>query len=219
MLSASFLSGQSWSGQMPFPGAAVCVWGSDYDHRQSNTYLGCMPADTATDQGAEAQAVPMLSTWDNTADTPCIGDLFVRWIPPLGLFLMTYGGDDCDGLQFRTYSTPWGPWSVETQFFSNNPATAWMERLIYASSATGNPDFNKNKAGWMTDPTNGDKIINEESKAPYNQVGGPYGAYQLPGSTASNNGDGTSAATTLMSPGRWRLMSANYNYRHLAHKE
>ena len=70
MLSASFLSGQSWSGQMPFPGAAVCVWGADYDCRQSNAYLGCMPADTATVQGAEAQAVPMLSTWDNTSHTP-----------------------------------------------------------------------------------------------------------------------------------------------------
>ncbi len=220
-LSASFLSGQSWSGQLPFTGAAVCVWGSDYDYRQSNAYLGCMPADTAAIeaatnstgagfsamyylkgldlhgnaswvQGAEAQAVPMLSTWDNTSHTPCIGELSVRWIPPLSLFLMTYGSDDCDGLQFRTSSTPWGPWSVETQFFSNNPATGWMERLIYASSATGNPDFNKKKAVWLTDPTTiPPSQINTESLPPYDQLGGPYGAYQLPGSTASNNGDGT----------------------------
>ncbi len=221
-LSLALTSAQGWDVPGGLPPMlrtvpVVCVWGSDFDYRLSNVYLGCMAADTSTIEGAsnggtgvskvyylkgltsggvaswslgdETQAVPILSSW--TSGSPCVGEHSVRWIAPLNLFLMTYGSSKCGGLVFRTSSTPWGPWTVESELFPDDPSSGWMQKLIYSSGAVGTPNFNQQPAVYMTDVPNGATINTEGLYPPFTQTGDPYGPYQLPGSTAYANGNGT----------------------------
>ena len=166
--------------------------------------------------GAEAAAVPLLSTWTlnstTGANSACVGEQSVRWVPPLNRFLLTYGSFNCGGLWYRTASVPWGPWSAPTLFFSNlTLVNNWEQRIIGPSGAT---PFNQRVPVHMRD-LNTLSIINTEIGAqPYSSAGNPYGAYQLPGSTAHDNGNGTVTVFMNISGfdfyGSWLLGAAFY---------
>ena len=140
--------------------------------------------------GDETQAVGLLTSFANQLGLPCVGELSVRWIAALNRFLMTYGSAACGGLWYRTAYAPWGPWSVESQFFPNAASSGWDQRLICQNSLCA-ADFNKEQAVFLTDPLSSSPINLEPSTPPYFQYGNPYGAYQYPGPTAFDNGDGT----------------------------
>ncbi len=224
VLTAAMISANGWAAGLPSAlsgGDVVCFWGSDFEYRGSNVYLGCMAANKSTIEGAsygtsgvsamyylssvdangntvyapgdETQSANLLTSFNHGGVTaPCVGELSVRWIPPLHRFLMTYGSATCGGLWYRTSATPWGPWTVEANFFPNDKNSGWMQKLIYPplASATA-PDPNTQTKVDMADPVNGGTINNSLTIPPYFQPGNPYGAYQYPGSTAHDNGDGT----------------------------
>ncbi len=195
VLSASLIAQRGWSGGLPANlqgGAVVCFWGSDWEYRKSNLYLGCMAADRTTIEGAtnggtgvsamyyltgldgngnttwlhgnETQSAGTLTSWKHgSGNAPCIGEHSVRWIAALGRFLLTYGSAECGGLRYRTAAAPWGPWTSEALLFSNDPGGGWMQRLIYPPSPVGTVDFNKQQAVWLTDPSGAPgTIINTE---------------------------------------------------------
>ena len=206
----------------------LCFWGSSFNYRASNVYLGCMLATDAAVTGStnpsgygvsgiyyfagvdvtgapvwqdqvstsypEAAAVPLLSSWTHNTPaspgTPCVGEVSVRWIPPLNRFLMTYGSDNCGGLWYRTASAPWGPWSTESQLLWNAPSYGWSQAIIYFQNKYNSFDFNRTPAVRLLDPVTGLEI-NSDNIAPYNSPGNAYGPYLLPGFTAADNGDGT----------------------------
>ena len=150
---------------------------------------------SGTVAGAEAAAVPLLSSWGsiNTftgANSPCVGEQSVRWIGALNRFVMAYGNENCGGLWYRTASVPWGPWSAATLFFSNSTAVnPWEERLI-GVSGSGPRNFNAQTNVLMKDG-NSATTINTESLEPYKSSGNPYGPYLLPDLSNGDNGDGT----------------------------
>lgn len=157
-------------------------------------------ANVSTDAAAEAHAAPLLSSFNHPpppgtssavpADKPCIGEQSVRWIAPLNRFLLTYGSYECNGLQYRTATTPWGPWSAEAPLFPNRPNRGWASRIIdQPGSATTN--FNTEAAVALYDGP-GNRVINTVAGSiPYSKPGNPYGPYQYPASTAYDHGDGT----------------------------
>ncbi len=225
VLSASLIAQRGWSGGFPSGlqgGAVVCFWGSDWEYRKSNLYLGCMAADrttieTATNggtgvsamyyltgldgngttawlQGNETQSAGMLTSWTHgSGNTPCIGEHSVRWIAALGRFLLTYGSAECGGLRYRTAAAPWGPWTSEALLFSNDPGGGWTQRLIYPPMPVGTVDFNTQQAVFLTNPKTLETINTELNAIPYSKSGNPYGPYQLPSSTAVDNLDGTAS--------------------------
>ena len=143
------------------------------------------------EEGDETLAAGVLNSFNhNGSTTPCVGELSVRWIPALSRFLMTYGSDACGGLWYRTAPRPWGPWSIEAQFFPNDASGGWEQRLVYGPGFVGTPNFNQEPNVYLYEP-GGTSPINLAGVAPYNAKGNPYGAYQLPGSQARDNGDGT----------------------------
>ncbi len=227
VLTAAMISANGWAAGLPSAlsgGDIVCFWGSDFEYRGSNVYLGCMAANKTTIetasygdmsipgvsamyylssvdangntvyvQGDETQSTNLLTSFNHGgATTPCVGEISVRWIPPLRRFLMTYGSETCGGLWYRTSATPWGPWTVEANFFPNDGSSGWMQKLVYPPGASMTaPDPNTQTKVDMNDPVNGGTINNSLTIPPYFQPGNPYGAYQYPGSTAHDNGDGT----------------------------
>ena len=205
VLTAAMISANGWAAGLPSAlsgGDVVCFWGSDFEYRGSNVYLGCMAANKSTIEGAsygtsgvsamyylssvdangntvyapgdETQSANLLTSFNHGGVTaPCVGELSVRWIPPLHRFLMTYGSATCGGLWYRTSATPWGPWTVEANFFPNDKNSGWMQKLIYPplASATA-PDPNTQTKVEMIDPVAlPGTIINTESIAPYFQPG------------------------------------------------
>ncbi len=215
---------------LPAGAEAVCFWGSGFEYRASNVYLGCMQAADSviagsTNTGAgvssmyyfsgfsgngapiwnnlgavsnpEALAVPLLTSWNHGGaqpTSPCVGELSVRWIPPLGRFLMTYGSFECGGLWYRTSPTPWGPWTVESRLFWNAPNYGWEQALVYLELSFNPNNFNLEPAVKLCDPVLASRCqqINVEvGLAPYDHSGNAYAPYQYPGSTSVDNGDGT----------------------------
>jgi hypothetical protein len=129
----------------------VFMFGASWLYRRSNLYLAVV-ADRDVDFGtsrwwylngfdaannpiwqrgrgtpltnpAERAATPLFSSWDNArGNMPSVGEHSVRYIPALRKFVVMYAMPAANGVFVRTSSTPWGPWSVETNIFAvNNP--------------------------------------------------------------------------------------------------
>lgn len=146
--------------------------------------------------GAEAAAVPLLSSWTPNANTggntPCIGEQSVRWVAKLSRFLLTYGSESCGGLWYRTATVPWGPWSAPALFFSNSTSiNNWEQRIIGPSGGT---PFNQRSKVLMRDLNTATLINTAGLFEPYVSAGSPYGPYQLPGTEAQ---DATNGAVTV----------------------
>jgi hypothetical protein len=127
----------------------VFMFGASWFYRRSNVYLAVV-ADRDVDNGisrwwyltgfdaarnpkwqrgrgtpltnpAEKTAAPLFSSWNNArGNTPIVGEHSVRYIPAIQKFVLMYGTPAANGLFVRTSSTPWGPWSVETNIFGVN---------------------------------------------------------------------------------------------------
>ncbi len=229
LISAATISARNLGPLMPWlttGDPALCFWGSSFYYRNSNVYLGCMDGTDANVQSgisamnyftgydasgrpqwatnAEARAVPLLSSWTHNTtsspQTPCVGELSVRWIQPLSRFLLTYGSYNCGGLWYRSAQTPWGPWSAEFQFFPNGYKSGWEQRLIYFNGTYNPVNFNQDPSVFLTDPGTGGTINTESPhQPPYSQVGNAYGPYQFPGALAHDNGDGSVGVLMNMS--------------------
>ena len=141
-------------------------------------------------QGDETNAVPLMTSWQHrgtSPNTPCVGELSVQWVPLLNRFVMTYGQANCGGIYARTSKTPWGPWSFETQVFSNSANQGWEGKLVYGPNS-GGPDFNSlpliydgSQPCCVGMPTIG--------ISPWGQPGNPFAPFMLPAQT--DNGDGS----------------------------
>jgi hypothetical protein len=102
--------------------------------------------------GAENQAIPLLTSWNHNVDPEFVnpdpnGDISfnigkpsVRYSPALQRFVLTYGSAETQGLLLRTSSTPWGPWSVEDALLPNRGAGSWAAKMT--SPKTGGYRFN-----------------------------------------------------------------------------
>ena len=111
---------------LPTPGQGVLLWASGR-YRGSNVYLAYLPLDRVDgnprpflhyltgvspvtgrpnwdDDSGEDKALPLF-------DQPCVGELSVTWNPHLRRWLMLYNCDNPRGINYRTASQPWGPWS------------------------------------------------------------------------------------------------------------
>jgi hypothetical protein len=112
-------------------GADLLLFGSGA-YRKSNVYLAATAPDALAERGAwryfagtdaagaprwsdrEADAAPLL---DQPDFTPCVGELSVTWVAPLGRWLMLYNCMAPRGINLRLADRPWGPWSPATVLF------------------------------------------------------------------------------------------------------
>lgn len=113
---------------LPSQGPAVLMWGTG-TYRKSNAYLAITPArawatgdGTLYFAGLDAAGEPTWAANESRAaplfEQPVIGDVSVSFVPQVRLWLMLYdswpGRPDHEdaGIQLRTSTTPWGPWSA-----------------------------------------------------------------------------------------------------------
>ncbi len=141
-------------------------------------------------QGDETNAVPLLTSWQHrgsSPNTPCVGEVSVQWAPLLDRFVMTYGQANCGGIYARTSKTPWGPWSFETQIFSNTSNQGWEGKLVHDPGAVG-PDFNNQPV--IYDGTQPCCVaMSSIGISPWGAPGNPFAPFMLPVQT--DNGDGS----------------------------
>ena len=109
-------------------GQSVLCWASG-PYRQSDPFLAYVPLsgvgrrsnwrffaglDPASGlprwSAAETDVVPLFRH-------PCIGELSVGWLAPLGVWLMLYNCDVPRGIVYRVAERPWGPWSEAAVLF------------------------------------------------------------------------------------------------------
>jgi hypothetical protein len=139
---------------LPRQDPAVLMWGTG-TYRKSDVYLAVTPAEAfATGEGTryfagldaagaatwaadESRAAPLF-------EQPVIGDLSVSFVPQVGLWLMLYDawpgrGTDTParhredaGIQLRTSTTPWGPWSAPEPVL--RPSDAKQGKLMHMAN-------------------------------------------------------------------------------------
>ena len=120
------------------PDAAIFLFGTG-PHRESDAYLASVPAN-AFESGRGTRYFAGLRdaqpTWsEREADAKPIvtngtlGDLSVKWVPSVGLWLMTYDSREPRGVFFRYAARPWGPWSEPQRIFA--PDSDLARRFIY----------------------------------------------------------------------------------------
>ncbi len=140
-------------------------------------------------QGDETNAVPLITSWQHrgpSPNTPCIGEVSVQWAPLLNRFVMTYGQANCGGVYARTSSTPWGPWSFETQIFSNSSNQGWEGKLVHDPNAIG-PDFNAKPV--IYDGSQPCCVaMSSIGIPPWGLPGNPFAPFLLPVQTDNGNG-------------------------------
>lgn len=209
----------------------VFMFGSSWLYRKSNVYLAVV-ADKDVDGGiakwwyltgfdaasnpiwqkgggtaltnpAERAAAPLFSSWDNARNnTPIVGEHSVRYVPQLQRFVIMYGTPAGNGLFVRTSSTPWGPWSVETNIFGvNNP---WALKL----GRRQNTSITQNWPAMYDSPT-------ATSPHLFDDIGfGPYGPNLIDGKYTLNNDNTVTLyfTTSLFVPYEVYLMRAKFNW-------
>jgi hypothetical protein len=115
-----------------------------------------------------------------------VGEVEVKWYPPLRRLLMTYGAAECGGMWMRTASTPWGPWSVEQRWFAN--FGGWHNKLVHPPNSSNRISNNVPQMYQSDGATPSDLS---------SSVGNVYGA--LLTGQHTDNGDGTVSVYTLLS--------------------
>lgn len=139
---------------LPGQGPAVLMWGTG-TYRKSDPYLAVTPAQTyATGEGTryfaglDAAGEPTWADDESRAaplfEQPVIGDLSVSFVPQVGLWLMLYDawpgrgargagrGREDAGVQLRTSTTPWGPWSAPERVL--RPIDAAQGKLMHMAN-------------------------------------------------------------------------------------
>ena len=133
---------------LPGQGPAVLMWGTG-TYRKSNAYLAVTAArNYATGEGTryfaglDAAGEPTWAADESRAaplfEQPVIGDVSVSFVPQVGLWLMLYdswpGRPDHEdaGIQLRTSTTPWGPWSATESIL--RPVDAARGKLMHMAN-------------------------------------------------------------------------------------
>ena len=133
---------------LPGQGPAVLMWGTG-TYRKSNPYLAVTPArNYATGEGTryfaglDAAGEPTWAADESRAaplfEQPTIGDVSVSFVPQVDLWLMLYDSwpgrpDHKDaGIQLRTSTTPWGPWSAPEPVL--RPVEAARAKLMHMAN-------------------------------------------------------------------------------------
>ena len=152
--------------------ARVFMFGTG-PYRESDAFLASIPAATMeTGQGTRyfAGLENGLPVWtEQEADAKPIvtngtlGDLSVKWVESVGLWLMTYDSRKPRGIFLRYAAQPWGPWSGPQRIFEADLDGA-IGRYIYrrgdsANARLAGPVIGEGKA----DP----KQVNGGAYAPY----------------------------------------------------
>lgn len=136
----------------------------EIENRQAVSYFGGVDPSTCAPVwvGSEALAVPLFNQ-------ACVGEISVRWIEALGVYVMTYNCDTPRGINFRTAPFPWGPWSAPTVLFH-----PWLD--------SGYCNFMH--VDWSFRVCDGLQDSNRDFI-----WGGEYGPYLMPRFTVAGNGE------------------------------
>ena len=177
-VSVSIVDNATVPGLPMHTGRGLVIFGSGA-YRASNPFLAWMPLDHVEQpdsiryfSGDASRVDWSLREADATAlvDQPQIGELCVRYIPEIEDWLMLYNAATPRGINMRTASTPWGPWSETTVLFDPG-SDGGYGHFMHAN-------WNDNgRADAVHDP-------NRE-----NEWGGEYGPYLIPRYTRRVNNE------------------------------
>jgi hypothetical protein len=174
-------------------------------------------------QGREDMAIPLITGWSHTQGKTsftqeCINEHSVEFSAGVHRWLLTYGFAQCGGFMMRTGLSPWGPWSQETNVFTNN-----INASLNAGSNPGGGNYWANN--WYTLTTynnsgNQPGFTNLNTTLPANA---PITCASCQGGAATPQlyqGTGGSAGTTLCNntsglcnSGPWTNLGAGYGFR------
>jgi hypothetical protein len=150
---------------------------------------------------ADIASQPLFSSWNNSLSGPIVGEHSVRFIPALRKFVVMYGTPAANGLFVRTSSTPWGPWSVETNIFGVN--NGWGLKL----GRRQNTSITQNWPAVYDSPNAGSPHV-------FRDVGyGPYGPNLIDGKYTIGNDKTITLyfTTSLFVPYQVYLMRAKFS--------
>jgi hypothetical protein len=128
---------------------------------------------------SEVSAAPLLSTWSH--GQPAMDKHSVLWIPQLSSFILHYQDQ---GLQSRTATVPWGPWTNDTLIYTKNDPT-WGVSITHhpgqnAITTYGDPPLN------IYDKATGQPIVEDPTIAAL-----VYGGYFFDTYTVNSDGSVT----------------------------
>lgn len=159
------------SGYPASEGMGLVMFGSG-TYRESNVHLAFQPADQIEKPetiryfaGLDAQDQPQWSTQESDAqalfDQPCVGEFSVTYNPFIERWILLYncGFEDSRGINLRTATQPWGPWS-EAQILFDPWADNGYCHFLHVSWAYDNCD-----------------TVHDAGRE--NEWGGEYGPYQF----------------------------------------
>jgi hypothetical protein len=117
------------SGYPESEGMGLVMFGSG-NYRESNVYLAFQPAADIENPDAiryftdlDAQGQPQWSTQESDVqalfDQPCVGEFSVTYNPFIDRWILLYNCafEDSRGINLRTATEPWGPWSAPQILF------------------------------------------------------------------------------------------------------
>ncbi|MCB0667836.1 MAG: DUF4185 domain-containing protein, partial [Saprospiraceae bacterium] len=175
-----------WPGLPAGEGTGMIIFGSG-TYRQSNVKLAFQPVDQIEQKeairyftGLNETKIPQWSADENDAiplfDQPCVGEFSVTYNSLINRWIMLYNCDAPRGINFRTATDPWGPWSEPQVLFDPWEDNGYCHFM--------HVDWNFDACDEVNDPNR------------LYEWGGEYGPYQF-GSLATGNQQNTTIYFTM----------------------
>lgn len=176
----------AWPGLPAGEGMGMIIFGSG-TYRQSNVKLAFQPVDQIEHKeairyftGLNETRIPQWSADENDAiplfDQPCVGEFSVTHNSLIDRWIMLYNCDAPRGINFRTATDPWGPWSEPQVLFDPWEDNGYCHFM--------HVDWNFDECDEVNDPNR------------LYEWGGEYGPYQF-GSLATGNQQKTTIYFTM----------------------